>query len=360
MAWRVLVLVCFLFIEQFGAYSQTLSPYNRTHWNRSRGFAPFRYVAPEGIMINDTISTPLSDSYRLNKVTSDFSLKFTAANSHNHPAKSYPYKTNNGSLKKVNFPAWRFFVKGSSNDSLIISLKTNEVAGALSSEIVVNVSAYNSSDPLNRVEITVNEGIDCFNGYNNWQLLMKDGVASLAGGNRSVQPLLTIPVKFDEATEFGFIACPGACLKISNITFTDNSFIDNLHSSKWSDPNYLEEYLSTSKDPMEGYWTLFDRDLEESLLQLGGDYRFAVVKDEDNYMLIYLGGAKINEKKWKPGMVKASLIPDPFPGIFNVVWFDAQGLPMSKDIKAQTGEGDTLTMQFPYQSSSLRLRKLTL
>lgn len=358
MAARVLVLLCIILAVPFGASTQLLPVGNRTHWNKSRGFAPFRYAAPEGIVIDDTLATPLSDHYVLREETMDFSLRFTAANSHNHPSKSYPYRLSDGSKKKINFPDWRFFVKGSENDSLIVRVKTNEVIGALSSETVVTISAYNSSEPLNKIEINVNDGIDCFNGNNNWVLSVKDDAARLAGGNRSMKQLLTIPVKIGMITEFGFTAYPGACLTISDITFIDNS-IDNLMSSRWSDPDYLADYLATSKDPMEGYWVIFDRNLEESLLQLGGDYRLALVKDDgDNYALIYLSGARINENIWKPGMIKASLIPEPFPGIFNVVWYDAQGFPLGKDIKAQTGEGETLTIQFPYQSSSLRLRRL--
>lgn len=81
------------------------------------------------------------------------------------------------------------------------------------------------------------------------------------------------------------------------------------------------------------------------------------MKDNGRYLLIYLSGAKINPTFWKTGMVKAILNPDPYPDTYSVMWYDSEGMPLNKDIKAQRGEGDTLLLQFPYQSSTLRLRK---
>lgn len=82
------------------------------------------------------------------------------------------------------------------------------------------------------------------------------------------------------------------------------------------------------------------------------------MKDGERYAILYIGGAKVNQGKWKTGMVKGYLYPDPFEGIYSVEWNDAEGMRLTESVKAQAGEGSTLTIQFPYQSSVLRLRKL--
>ena len=87
-------------------------------------------------------------------------------------------------------------------------------------------------------------------------------------------------------------------------------------------------------------------------------YKWHQVKEDEKYLLIYLEGARVNSSLWKAGKVKGILHPSHFKGIYEATWIDSQGLPLSHEIKAQEGEGDTLTFSFPYQSSTIRLRKI--
>lgn len=327
----------------------------RLHWNSERGYAPFQFATDEAVCIDNTSSLPLTDNLRLPDSPASFSLRFTVSNAHNHPAKSYTITSVDGAARKVKNPAWGFFINNG-RDSLIVTVKTIELQDALSSEAAVSVSMR---QPNSKEEsVILKDGIDFHTGKNTWQLTVKDGIATLSCGNRKMQQAMSFPYSHGNADGFGFIAYPGAAINVTDITFSDNSPENNLVLTQWSNPNHLRNYLAASKDSMEGYWTAFDRTLEETLLQLGGEYQFAMVKDGEGYMLIYLGGARVNAAVWKPGMVKAYLEPDFFPGIYNVVWIDAEGQLLSNAIKAQSGDGDTLTIQFPYQSSSLRLRKI--
>lgn len=348
--------LCIISMCLFPMSAQTNLSGKRLHWNRERGYEPFRHATPSGVVIDNVASGPLADNYRLEQPASSFSLRFVASNSHNHPAKSYPFADTGGKRSKAKNPAWGFYVKGPGRDSLVFSIKTVEIQDAFSSEAAVIVSAH-SFNTLEKV-VTLKDGVDCHTGQNNWRLTVENGVATLLGGNHSLQTLLSFPFNLENISEFGFTANPGACITVGDITFSDNSPQMNLVGTSWSNPDHLRNYLAASKDTMEGYWTVFDRTLEESLLQLGGDYRFAIVKANDEYQLIYLGGARINAAEWLPGMVKAHIEEDFFPGIYNVTWIDSEGLPLSNGIKAQAGDGDTLTIQFPYHSSSLRLRKI--
>lgn len=129
--------------------------------------------------------------------------------------------------------------------------------------------------------------------------------------------------------------------------------------SEWSDADALDEHLSRSSDILEGYWGCFDSILETSLLRLGGDYRLAIVKDKGRYLLIYLDGAEKSPAKWEPGMIKGELRPTGFGGIFDLVWIDPDLRLMSSRLKAYTSDSSTtLTLEFPYQQSQIRLRRM--
>lgn len=354
-----IILTCtLLFCGLNFCVAQNYSQAARLHWNQARGYAPFNYATPSGIIIDDTTSRPLSSVYMLQEEAGDMSLRFMAANSHNHPSKTYQYIAGDGGKKRVSHPAWGVFIKDVNQDSVVFTVRTEEREDALSSVSTMVVSVRTTGDSSHAARIEKTEGLDVYTGGNYWQLALKDGHMTLSGGNRGMSELLSFPIDLGNIVEVGFTSYPGACLTVSNITLNLESSRTKTYPTDWADSEYLSDYLSASNDEMEGYWTVFDRELEESLLQLGGNYGFAMVKDGEAYLLIYLTGARVNAGAWKPGMIKARLTPDFFPGLYKVEWTDSQGLLLSHDIKAQTGEGNTLTIQFPYQSSSLRLRKI--
>lgn len=115
--------------------------------------------------------------------------------------------------------------------------------------------------------------------------------------------------------------------------------------------------LERSADPMEGYWSELDRSLEENMLRPGGDYKLVALADgRGGYEMLYLEGARAGAGAWKPGMLKVKLLATSLPGVYDCMWYDASGRPLSRDVKAQLGaDGRTLTISFPYQNSSVRL-----
>ena len=179
---------------------------------------------------------------------------------------------------------------------------------------------------------------------------------SLFGGEHSPELLMSaaLPENF-RADSIGFYLTPGAEIAADEIRLTCGNY--DGEPTIWSDPELLEEYLDTSADPMEGYWQILDRSMEESLLRPGGDYGMAMVKADDGYDLIYLGGGAINAARWQRGMVKASLRPSGILGIWNLTWHDAMHRTMDHDLKAQIDPSGSLLLLFPYQNSQLRLTK---
>lgn len=359
MRTRMAVIFCLLcLLHCHVASSQNNREASRIHWNAGRGYDSFATATPSGLMLEAGTDRVVYDGCRLERTTDVFTLRFMAANLHNHPSKSYSYVAGDGTRKKVSCPEWGFYVVGDKGDSLIFIIKTIEETDAWSSHPAVTVSANRNLQKSSVGEISLEEGLDLHEGNNIWSLTVNDGEATLSAGNHGLNKVMALAAGMSDIAGFGFMAMPGASLKVSDITFSYDDAMRGVEMTSWSNPDHLENYLKASKDPVEGIWVVFDRTLEETLLQLGGDYRFAMVKHGDIYRLIYLSGARVNGGKWKPGMVKARFAPDSFPGIYSVEWYDSQGDVLSNSVKAQWEDGEVLSLQFPYQSSAMRLRRL--
>lgn len=203
-------------------------------------------------------------------------------------------------------------------------------------------------------------GPDPTGRLNFYKVCVAEGTLSLFGGLHTPVVLLQerLPEGF-RADSIGVYLCPGTRLQPEELRLSTTRF----HSDEvplWSDGELLDEYLEGSSDPMEGYYAVLDRSMEESLLRMGGDYRLAIVRAEDGYDLVYLSGARVNAGAWSPGMVKAHLSPSGIGGVWNVNWSDAMHRSLFHDIKAQlSAESGLLNISFPYQSSSLRLIRIS-
>lgn len=121
----------------------------------------------------------------------------------------------------------------------------------------------------------------------------------------------------------------------------------------------LESYLSASVDPLECHWRYLDRDTDQRLLNLGGDYRLATVSRGDGgYDIVYLGGARVNSSFWKPLMIKGRLMPTRFAGHFDLVWYDAYGKPVDIATNATIESEAIMRLDFPLQGGTVRFAAL--
>ncbi|MDE6794466.1 MAG: hypothetical protein K2J63_04090, partial [Muribaculaceae bacterium] len=62
---RHIPLVLFILITLYTDIAFAADYHNSTtnlHWNKSRGYAPFTYASPEGILLTNTTAQPLIDS----------------------------------------------------------------------------------------------------------------------------------------------------------------------------------------------------------------------------------------------------------------------------------------------------------
>lgn len=320
------------------------------NWNSFRGYAPFIHATQKGLEISSTTDSTECDFYPLKDVTKDLSLKFRAKNNHGALNRKYSYFTADGKEHKISEPIWGFFLT-TPTDSIIIRVKGTEIEGMLGSNLGLEISVSIGKETRKIKEDT---GFGLRNQENLWKLQIKNNSLFILGGDKRLQEI--IREEFDgEITGFGFFVGPGGDVLISDIGLEYSPKVKSVSIPLES----LSEYLQGREDPMEGYWTLFDRELEENLVKLGGNYLLACVKEGEEYVMIYLEGAKTNSTNWNNGDIKAILRPSPFEGIFDVEWIDAMKLPLKSDIKAQLGEGNTLLIQLPYQSSKFRLRKIS-
>lgn len=327
-------------------------------WNKGRGYDPFTGATPDGIVLDNQSASNLIDSCMPDSPAERFTLSFRSDNRHANPITRYKYKTDDNEVRSQRLPEWGFFITDSHGKRITVSVASTEESDGISSRAATKVTVRSdmSSSPI--ASKTLSGVNHPFAGENIWNLRFDKGHLLLSSGAHNQEVLAETDIPLNDMASFGFAASPAACVIISDIILTDNSQSSRQTSELWSDVSLLEDYLDATESGIEGYWTVFDRNLDESLLIPGGDYRLAIVKDLDRYAIIYLEGAKVNPSFWHPGMVKGYLMPTHFEGIYDAVWYDAEGLPMSRDIKAQSGEGETIIIRFPYQDSTLRLRKI--
>lgn len=324
------------------------------NWNQARGYLPFYHASPNGIMLENKSDTLVYDFYPLVTPAKEFVLKFRVKNLAGNPSKKYTYTTSDGQNVKISNPHWGFFLV-SVQDTVAVTIKGAEKFNGFETEAALNIVTYIWSSGK-KMETSVSDNIDPYDGDNLWSINAGDNKVKISVGNKGMQEVMIIP-GISDINGFGFFAGWSGRLLISDVTV--ESIDDADRKGEFLDSADIEALLNDSDDPLEGYWALFDSELEESLVKMGGDYTFACVGDGNRYSLYYISGASVNSKEWLPGDLKARLYPSPFPGIYDVEWIDSMKEPLTHGIKAQEGEGQTLLLQFPYHSTKLRLRKIT-
>jgi len=342
------------------ANAQTPSHYSL---NSRRGFGEL--AEPERndcspLLIKDTTEFPIFRMMPIGKASS-FNVEMRVANINNESGKKYRYVDSEGKRKTSLNPMWGFCLKDVDGHRKIFTLKTEDPRHeSLYRNPCVKISL---TDPDNEKERDipalykeVSSGFDLFSGPNSFLINYDNGRIIFQGGNREYRPLIETATALGKIDSIGVVVMPGGALRVDYLNLELPSPAFSAETTRFGNPDILETYLLRSSDKMEGIWRTFDRTLDEEYLRQGGDYRLAAVKADDGYDLIYIDGAVTMADRWRPGMIKAKLRPSGFTDIYNVEWFDATGAPIKNEIKAQY-VAPLLTFTFPYQQSTLRMRK---
>lgn len=113
------------------------------------------------------------------------------------------------------------------------------------------------------------------------------------------------------------------------------------------------EYIKDSYN-LEGSWALHDYELDNDLLEAGGEYLLRGVKTPQGYRLAYVSGADVAPGQWKPGRTKAILETRPGGVSYNVTWFDPAGAVLGNGVASIDGYSGALVIQFPNRNSKVR------
>ena len=157
--------------------------------------------------------------------------------------------------------------------------------------------------------------------------------------------------------QVGYLVGAGARVALERAVLTIDNGKQVAATTLWSLDD-LNQYLSASSDPVEGYWKYLDRDMEDKWLRLGGRYTIAIVRADDGYDLIYIDGAQVKKSLWQPGMKKGHMTKTIFSGNYDASWIDATMEPIDKDVQATIENGVILTLNFPVYKSQLRFAKV--
>lgn len=319
--------------------------------NRTRGYGDFMQASDSVFLLSSNGKDTVCDLIRLPD-TESFEMTFRSSNLNNSPGKRYKY-SDGKHVKKTKHPEWGIIYSDlTGHRESVIFKTTDSPTDETYSPTFVRVRA---SDTGETAEIT--SGFDFFTGPNAFALRFDRGIFTLSAGNRDYRPIMSWESRITQPDSIGFLVSPGGKIKIEDIAIETRGLSTITERSQFGNPDILDSYLSRTTDPYEGRWKMFDRNLDESVLRQGGEYTVAIIRTDTGYDLHYLSGAEKNPQRWRPGRIKARLTDTGFHDTFDVLWIDASGKVIENAIKAQF-DGEILSIQFPYQNSSIRLRKL--
>lgn len=120
----------------------------------------------------------------------------------------------------------------------------------------------------------------------------------------------------------------------------------------------IDEYLMTNTDSIQGYWKYLDRNIDTTKARLGGNYKFAIIKEGDKYLILYISGAVTNSSHWESGMIKGELRPTIFKNHYDLVWYDSMLAPIKSEAYAEIISNAIINLNYPLYKSSFRLVKI--
>lgn len=318
--------------------------------NSRRGFGP---LTGDSIFTLTAADSKADSAFMALKEDNAFTFSFRLANEHNRAGKKYHYIGADGKRHSVVFPGWSLILKGKKS-RFVLELRTiDNTSDNIPGIVGMSVKALNNGKEV--FSTMIKSGFDLYGATNSYILYAGNGKILFRGGNRAYSRISEIPyvAAFDS---IGFAVSPGGKVRIDDISIEyEPSKIFPESAARNIDSLLMT--LKKSGDPMEGIWEEFDRNLDESQIRMGGRYRFAIEKNPSGYTLIYLSGAGKNPAEWKRGMVKGKLRGTSFSDIYDLEWITSEGDTYPSEIKAQR-ENDIITIQFPYQNSTLRLSKV--
>lgn len=115
----------------------------------------------------------------------------------------------------------------------------------------------------------------------------------------------------------------------------------------------LREKFSVRMAAHEGFWCYLDRDNNPDWAKLGGRYNIALIKENDDYLIVYLSGAETNSSNWNEGMIKGRLKATIFQNHYDLEWYDSMFELIDNDAHASI-VNSILILEFPLYKTKIR------
>lgn len=143
---------------------------------------------------------------------------------------------------------------------------------------------------------------------------------------------------------------------VSNFVVNSEYDISKTLFTQNTEQTLIEKFKISSASSIEGFWSYLDRNNDPDWARLGGRYRLALVKNANDFDIIYIGGAEINKLNWKEGMIKGRLKSTIFQNHYDVEWYDSMFDIINEDSHA-TIKDSILTIEFPIYKTQIRFYK---
>lgn len=197
------------------------------------------------------------------------------------------------------------------------------------------------------------KGVNLSTGFNSILIDIKENCYNVFVGDNFFKSVASIAYIGKLSGKCGLITSED--IKVSNFGIKKNKDVKiGLYTSYTKDN--LNRLFSQSVNPQEGYWDYLDRNNDPDWAIVGGRYRFALVKNGDKYLLLYICGAQTNFKNWSEGMIKGILTPTIFKNHYDLVWYDSMFEIIKYDAYA-TIENSIMTLEFPMYKTQVRFYK---
>ena len=313
---------------------------------------------------NATMATAVTfDTMRI--VSTNYRYQLRLANLNNKQGKTMSIKNPMvGGKSTITHPEWGLVFNYTGRgyySAVILSCDNSTPWNDVTDERTMTVTLVECNG-INRTVVastTVKKGVSLEDDLNNLCVDVDQSSVRVSIGKDELTPVLESQLQRpDGAVMTGYLIGPGARVAVERAVLT----IENEHqvvatTTSWTRET-LDEYFASSIDPIEGYWSYLDRDMEEEWLRMGGRYTLAVVRADDGYDLIYIDGAQVKKSQWQPGMKKGHISRTQFTGNYDLTWIDATMEPIGGDSYATVENGVIMSLNFPEYKSQVRLAKV--
>lgn len=360
-----LILITLLLISSLTIRSQS---HYATYLN---GFAPFSSVAKHcdvhisdnTLVISNSTSKDLLIVDTISSGIKKFKFYTRIANLNNEANKTYKYTdlTDNSTKKQKN-PTWGIswgYIDCNNYYAAILKCHNSSPYDDIIDKRLMTINIIKVEDSKTSVlkTIEMDDGIDLYDGYNVVCVEYDGNKTSIAIGNNVLRYVAQFDnISYTATSKYGIFAGPAAKLAIERIVLRYSPIVKQQLVTNWNMQS-LTQHFANSNNAYEGFWTFFDKDLDENKLRLGGRYTIALVKSGDGYDIIYVDGAQVNNDQWTCGMLKGHIGTTQFIDNYTLTWYDSTMRAFSNDVYATIENYTLLSLYFPEHKSYIRFAK---